>query len=223
MCIAQVLSDPEWSQSLFAWTGISGALLTRLLIDLATVGVLIGLVYYRIYRKTDLFLTFFGFNLIIFLITHLLNEVQLSMGAAFGLFAVFSMLRYRTEGLTAKDMTYLFIVISLGLISAVIRGGMGQLLLLNALILGCVYGLESGRLIRREWSKPVHYDRLDLLQPSLRPELLHDLRARTGLPVHRVDIQEFDLLKDCVKITVYYYQDATTLTSVAAPADSMAR
>ena len=73
----------------------------RLLVDVLTTTILIRLIYYRIYRRTDLFLTFFGFNFVIFLITYLLNKVQMSMGAAFGLFAIFSMLRYRTEGLSA--------------------------------------------------------------------------------------------------------------------------
>ena len=109
----------------------------RLLVDVLTTTILIRLIYYRIYRRTDLFLTFFGFNFVIFLITYLLNKVQMSMGAAFGLFAIFSMLRYRTEGLSAKDMTYLFIVISVGLISAIVKGSWDGL--------GIVTGKQIGR------------------------------------------------------------------------------
>src|SRR6476620_2890813 len=91
----------------------------RLAVDFLSVFVLIRFVYFPIYKSKEFFFTFFIFNLIIFLITYLLNKVDMSMGAAFGLFAVFSMLRYRTEGITTKDMTYLFIVIAIGLICAV--------------------------------------------------------------------------------------------------------
>jgi len=186
------------------------------------VGLIIRFIYYPIYRKTDLFLTFFVFNLIIFLVTYLLNQVQLSIVAAFGLFAVFSMLRYRTEGLRTKDMTYLFVVIALGLIGAIARGSLLTLASLYGLILGCVYALESNLLIRREWSKSVHYDRLDLLAPAFREELLDDLRRRTSLPVHRVEVQEFDLLKDSARITLYYYQHDQR-THLPAPADAPVR
>ncbi len=180
-------------------------LLARLFFDLLAVVVLVRLIYYRIYRKTDLFLTFFTFNLIIFLITYLLNQVQMSIGAAFGLFAVFSMLRYRTEGLSAKDMTYLFVVIAMGLISAVSNGSWIQVALLNGLILFMVQLLEGNWLIRREYSKTVTYDRIGLIVPKSRPELLQDLRSRTGLPIHRADIQDIDFLKDAARVTVYYY------------------
>ncbi|WP_106140022.1 DUF4956 domain-containing protein [Spirosoma oryzae] len=210
------------TQSLVSLLGLSDGLLLRAGIDLLTIVVLVRLIYYRIYRKTDLFLTFFAFNFVIFLITYLLNQVQLSIGAAFGLFAVFSMLRYRTEGLSAKDMTYLFVVIAIGLIAAVHRGNDAQLLAIHGAILLCVFLLESNWLFRREWSKAVLYDRLDLLAPALREQLLHDLRMRTGLPAHRIEIQELDLLKDAVRIILYYYTDAQS-TKTRTPADSLAR
>jgi Domain of unknown function (DUF4956) len=178
----------------------------RLLVDLLTVTILVRLIYYRLYRRTDLFLTFFGFNLVIFLITYLLNKVQMSMGAAFGLFAVFSMLRYRTEGLSAKDMTYLFIVISLGLISAIIKGSWDELGLVNGMIVLSVWLLEGNWLIKRELTKVVQYDKIDLILPERRAELIQDLRARTGLNIHRVEIQTMDFLRDSALIMIFYYQ-----------------
>ena len=94
----------------------------RLSVDLVSVFILIRFIYLPVQRNRELVFTLFLFNLIIFLITYLLNKVELSMGAAFGLFAVFSMLRYRTEGISIKDMTYLFMVIAMGLITAVSKG-----------------------------------------------------------------------------------------------------
>jgi hypothetical protein len=178
----------------------------RLCVDLLTTTVLVRFIYYRIYRRTDLFLTFFGFNLVIFLITYLLNKVQMSMGAAFGLFAVFSMLRYRTEGLSAKDMTYLFIVISMGLISAIIKGSWDELGLVNGMVLLSVWLLEGNLLMKRELTKSVQYDRIELILPDRREELLQDLQARTGLDIHRVEIQAMDFLKDSALIMIFYYQ-----------------
>lgn len=178
----------------------------RLLVDVLTTTILIRLIYYRIYRRTDLFLTFFGFNFVIFLITYLLNKVQMSMGAAFGLFAIFSMLRYRTEGLSAKDMTYLFIVISVGLISAIIKGSWDELGLVNGMILLVVWLLEGNLLIKRELTKTIQYDRIELITPERHEELLEDLRVRTGLAVHRVEVQEMDFLKDSALIMIFYYQ-----------------
>jgi hypothetical protein len=178
----------------------------RLLIDVLTTTILVRFIYFRNYRRTDLFLTFFSFNLVIFLITYLLNKVQMSMGAAFGLFAVFSILRYRTEGLSAKDMTYLFIVIAMGLISAIIKGSWDELGLVSSMVLLSVWLLEGNLLMKRELTKMVHYDRIELIIPDRREELLQDLQARTGLDVHRVEIQTMDFLKDSAPIMIFYYQ-----------------
>ncbi|MBB3838939.1 hypothetical protein FHS57_002945 [Runella defluvii] len=203
MLFLQELTTPDT----FEWFNkLPEKFFVRLLVDVLTTTILVRLIYYRIYRRTDLFLTFFGFNFVIFLITYLLNKVQMSMGAAFGLFAVFSMLRYRTEGLSAKDMTYLFIVISVGLISAIIKGSWDELGLVNGMILLVVWLLEGNLLIKRELTKNIQYDRIELITPERQEELLEDLRARTGLAVHRVEIQTMDFLKDSALIMIFYYQ-----------------
>ncbi|MBW3628613.1 MAG: DUF4956 domain-containing protein [Gemmatimonadetes bacterium] len=130
------------------------AMATRLAIDLACVIVLIRVIYYRTYRRTDLFLTFFSFNLVIFLIAFVLNSSEMSMGAAFGLFAVFSMLRYRTEGISATDMTYLFLGIALGLMLAVSSAGPVGLAMTGGIVLVSAWVLESGVLAKRELGPP---------------------------------------------------------------------
>lgn len=181
------------------------SLLIRLAIDLVCMVVLIGGIYYRHYGRTDLFLTFFSFNLAIFLITFLMNRVELTMGAAFGLFAVFSMLRYRTEGISAKDMTYLFLVIALGLITAVGNTGWPQLALVGFALLLSTQLLEGNWITRRELSQYVLYDNIALVNANARAQLIEDLQKRTGLSVHRVDVQEIDLIRDAARLTVYYY------------------
>lgn len=178
---------------------------SRLLINVATTMVIIRGIYYRYYKRADLFLTFFSFNIVIFLITFLLNKVEMTMGAAFGLFAVFSMLRYRTENISAKDMTYLFIVIAIGLIMAVSRGGWYELMLVGGIFILFTLLLESNWLIRREFSQQIFYEKIELLHLEKRKEMIEDLKARTGLNIHRVELQEIDLLKDAARITVYYH------------------
>jgi hypothetical protein len=185
---------------------LSSKFFIRLFIDLASVFVLIRLIFYKNYKKADQYLTFFAFNLVIFLITYLLNKVEMSMGAAFGLFAVFSMLRYRTESISTKDMTYLFLVIAIGLLSAISKGGWDELALLNGIILTATFLLESNWLIKKEFTKNIVYDNINLITPEKRTELLADLKKRTGFNVHRVEIQEIDFLKDATRMTIYFYE-----------------
>ncbi|AFK02055.1 hypothetical protein Emtol_0904 [Emticicia oligotrophica DSM 17448] len=184
---------------------LSNKFFVRLFIDLLSVFVLIRLIFYRNYKKADQYLTFFAFNLVIFLITYLLNKVEMSMGAAFGLFAVFSMLRYRTESISPKDMTYLFLVIAIGLLSAISKGGWDELTLLNGIILLATFLLESNWLIKKEFTKSLIYDNINLITPERRSDLLEDLKKRTGLNIHRVEIQEIDFLKDATRMTIYYF------------------
>jgi hypothetical protein len=196
-------------QSAFDLLGTPRAdLAFRLAIDLACVLVLIRLIYYRTYRRADLFLTFFSFNLVIFLIAYVLNSTEMSLGAAFGLFAVFSMLRYRTEGISATDMTYLFLGIALGLMLAVSSAGPLGLALIGGIVLACTALLESGLLAKREVRQEVVYDRIELVDARRRDELLEDLRARTGLNVERVRVEEIDLVKDSAKLVLYSHADA---------------
>lgn len=202
MILLQQLSTPET----FEWFDkLSGKFLMRLGIDLVSVFILIRLIYYRNYRRTDLFLTFFVFNLIIFLITFLLNKVEMSMGAAFGLFAVFSMLRYRTEGISTKDMTYLFLVIAVGLIMAIGKGSWDDLSVLSGIIILVTFLLESNILMKKEHTKIVIYDNIKLIPKDHRPQLIEDLKIRTGLNIHRVEIHNLDFLKDAATLTVFYY------------------
>ena len=130
----------------------------------------------------------------------------MTMGAAFGLFAVFSMLRYRTENISAKDMTYLFIVIAVGLITAVSNGSWPMLLLIGGIIILFILLLESNWLARREFAQQIHYEKIELIHVDKREALIADLKAITGLNIHRIEITQIDLLKDAAMIMVYYYE-----------------
>lgn len=179
--------------------------LFRILIDMASMIVLVRVVYQTIYKKKDYFFTFFMFNVIIFVITYMLNKVELSFGAAFGLFAVFSLLRYRTENISPKDMTYLFVVIALGLINSVSKGTFTELALLNGFIISFVFALDGNLLIRNEQVQCINYNNLENLKPNFQKQLMEDLKQRTGLDIHKVEIESIDMVKNNADIKVYYY------------------
>ncbi len=128
------------------------------------------------------------------------------MGAAFGLFAVFSMLRYRTEDISIKDMTYLFLVIAMGLICAVSKGNWDELSLLNAIILIITYLLESKLLMKKEVTKIVQYENIELIKPDKQKELIADLENRMGVKINHVTIGRLDFLRDSAQLHVYYYE-----------------
>jgi hypothetical protein len=194
-------------------TKISFKLFSRLLIDLVSVFILVRFIYYPIYKHREFFFTYFIFNIIIFLISFLLNKVDLSMGAAFGLFAVFSMLRYKTEEIAIKDMTYLFLVIAIGLVSAVTKVKDTAdsieclfLIAINAVILVLTFLLESNLFMKKELVKTIIYENIELIKSGKEDDLMADLKLRSGFNVHRYSIHKIDFLKDTAQIKVYFYE-----------------
>lgn len=177
----------------------------NLAINIGSVLFIIFLIYYPRNKKPEYLFTFILFNIVIFMLTYVLNEVKISMGAAFGLFAVFSMLRYRTAGIAMKDMTYLFLFIALGLISA-IRLDYYNLLVINGILIASIYLLDSNLLFKHESSRSVEYDNIKMITPENRAELIEDLKIRTGFNIHRVVVGKINLLKDSARIKIYFYE-----------------
>lgn len=174
-------------------------------IDITTMLLIFGLIYFPNYRNKEFMFTFFLFNIIIFIITFVLNKTNISMGAAFGLFAVFSMLRYRTEGISMKEMTYLLIAIALGLINA-IGLNLVPILVFNSIFAVFIFVLDHPIVFKQEVSKTVIYENIDLIKPENHELLMEDLRKRTGFDIHRYSIMSFDFLKDATTIIIYYYK-----------------
>jgi hypothetical protein len=184
----------------------------RLLIDLVSTYVLMQFVYFRFYKNKDLLFTYFVFNIVIFTISFLLNRVEISMGAAFGLFAVFSMLRYKTEEISIKDMTYLFLTIAIGIVSAVTRlkgvEDVYEYLFLIAIISAMILvalALESNWFMKQELFKTIYYEKIELIHPGKYSEFLEDLRSRTGIDIHRAEVQKIDFLRDTAQVKIYFY------------------
>ncbi len=214
MTILQIAADAEVTRTgMEAMLAFASKIGGRLVLDLLTVFVLVRLIYYPTYKQSEFFFMFVIFNLIIFMISFLLNKVDLSMGAAFGLFAVFSMLRYRTESISIKDMTYLFLCIAIGLLTAVtkIKGAveMYELMFLaglNASILLLTWFLETNRFVKKEQTKFITYENIELIQSHRQTELLEDIKKRTGINVHRLSVQRINFLKDSAIVKIYFYE-----------------
>jgi len=179
---------------------------TKLAIDFAFMYMLISVLYCRTYKSREYIFSFFIFNLIIFSLTYLLNKFEISMGAAFGFFAVFSMLRYRTEGLSMKDMTYLFLSIAMGLINGISHGYLIEIVVLNAMVIFLTYILESNFIFRKEYSKIVQYDVVENLHFEKLEILKVDLEARLGISINRVTIESIDFLRDSAMLKIYYFE-----------------
>ena len=179
----------------------------RYLLNLLTVFILFRFIYFKNYKKTDLFLTFFGFNSIIFFISFMLNKVEMSTGAGFGLFAVFSVLRYRTEGIGPKDMTYLFLSISIGLLTAIGPPNGIEISLFCFVIIALTYILENSLWGKKEVSKTIIFDSLDYINQSQQSELMKELKSKIGIEIHRLSVDNIDYLKDSCTITIYYYEN----------------
>ena len=173
-------------------------------INLLNVALIILLIYYPNYRKLDYIFTFIIFNLVIFLLTFVLKYVKLSVGAAFGLFAVFSMLRYRTQGLSIKDLTYLFIFIALGVISA-IQLEYYELGIIHGLVLVGTFVLDGNVIFKQERIKSIQYENIEMIKPDNHATLIEDLKKRTGLNIHRIVIGKINFLRDSANIKIYYY------------------
>lgn len=188
--------------------GLTGAadMLARFGINLVVVFILVYLIYYKRHKNKDFLFTFFLFNIVIFLICYLLSSNALSMGFAFGLFAIFSILRYRTVSVPIREMGYFFACITVGLVNALDQPDNGgiEMFAADGIILLVIFILERQHSLQHENYKEISYERIELIKPEKREEMLQDLRNRTGLPIHRVEINRIDFLRDVARIKAFY-------------------
>jgi hypothetical protein len=180
--------------------------LTRLGVDLFFTTLLVRGIYARVHRSREYVFTYFLFNVITFSMCLLLRKVPTELGFALGLFAVFGILRYRTEPIRLIDLTYMFIVIGLAIVNAVAnkRISLAELLAFNSVIVGMAALLQLSPAYRASRTTRMFYDNLELLKPNNKDELLADLRKRTGLAVVHIELERIDMLRDAAEITLYH-------------------
>jgi len=185
-----------------------GEMIIRFIIDFTVAFIIIRLIYYPIHKRKDYLFTYFMFNILIFFICILLNSVKLKLGFAFGLFAIFGVLRYRTEQLPIKEMTYLFMIIAIAIINSLTNNkiSIGEVMFTNIAIITGAFLLERVFLLKHESRKDVLYEKIENVKPENHDILINDLKDRTGLDIHRVQIGKIDFLRDTVRIMVYYHE-----------------
>ena len=147
----------------------------------------------------------------------LLDSVKLQLGFALGLFAIFGIIRYRTDPIAIKEMTYLFLVIGISVINALSNKKIShaELVFANLLIVFLTFGMERIWLLRHEVRKNILYEKIELIVPEKREELIEDLKSRTGLNISRKEIRRIDFLKDIANIRIFYYEDNTEYYFIA--------
>lgn len=181
--------------------------------------VIVRLIYYPSTQDKGYVFTFLAFNTIIYFVMSLLTSVEIGVGVGFGLFAIFSVLRYRTDEMPIREMTYLFIIIALPVMNSVLMSSSDFLImaLANLVIVAVLFVLEHEWGFHYEMSQKITYEMIELITPENRPRLLADLRERTGLPIKRVEIGKLDFLKDSAEIRIYYDPPKSNQPSVANP------
>jgi hypothetical protein len=171
--------------------------------------LIVRLIYYRVKDDKDYVFTYIMFNILTFFICFLLRKVPMEMGFALGLFAVFGILRYRTEAIPIRQMTYLFIVIGISMINALSNKSVSifEVLFTNGLITLITYLIDRLWFQTIEEKKSIVYEKIELIKPENKQELIKDLKERTGLPIHEVKVDKIDFLRDTAAVTIYYNRD----------------
>lgn len=182
-----------------------GVLFIRYVFNLF-ITVLVVNLYYRFSKNKDFLFTFIAFNSLIFFMVYIMSKVDIGVGFGFGLFALFSILRYRTEAIEIKEMSYLFVVITLGVLNALItdKFSYSELVAINILIVLLTYGLERVMVSQTLTSQNIVYEKIENITPARKNILMNDLQNRTGLVIQNIKVKNIDFLRDVVSITLYY-------------------
>ena len=184
-------------------------LLVKTAFNLSIILIIVRYIYYPITKNKDYLFTYLLISLTVFLLCILLDSVKIELAFALGLFAIFGIIRYRTDPIPIKEMTYLFLVIGVSVINALANKKISysELVFANVMIIAVTYGLEKIWLLRHETRKNIIYEKIDLIGPDKRDELLLDLKERTGIDVVRVEIRRIDFLKDIAYLRIFYYEN----------------
>lgn len=164
------------------------------------------LLYSRISKRKEFYFSYFAISISVFLLVYLLESVELELGFALGLFAIFGIIRYRTDAIPPKEMTYLFVIIAVSVVNALSEDYVGYfgLTMVNILLIGTLGALERILMLRQEDSLKIVYENIHNLHRDKEDELLQDLEDRTGIVIKRYRIDRIDFLRDIARITIYF-------------------
>lgn len=181
-------------------------LLIAFVINLIAIMIVVRWLYYPKCKRGEFFFTYILIAISTFMLIYVLGDVKLKAGIALGLFAIFSIIRYRTEQVAIREMTYLFIIIAISAINGLTVSELsyGEVLIINILFILSIFICESRLLISHYSYKVIKYDNINLITPDKRDELIADLEKRTGLKIEKVEVGAIDFLKDAAIVKMYY-------------------
>lgn len=182
------------------------SLALRFAFNLAATFVIVVLLYARISRRKEFYFSYFAISIAVFLLVFLLESVKIELGFALGLFAIFGIIRYRTDAIPPKEMTYLFIIIAVSVINALSKDYFGyvELTFVNLLLVGALWALEKILMMRRENSLEITYEKIENMHKDKEAEMLKDLESRTGVKIVRYQINKINYLRDTARITIFF-------------------
>jgi len=183
-------------------------LIFRFLFNFFWIFVIVRLLYYPTAKRKDYLFTYFMISLMVFFICFLLDNVKLQLGFALGLFAIFGIIRYRTSQIPIKEMTYLFLIIGLSVVNALANKKISyaELIFTNFMAVVVIFFLERVWFLKHESRKTIVYEKINLILPEHRAELLADLEKRTGLEIHRIEVGRINFLQDTARIRIFYFE-----------------
>lgn len=191
-------------------------LILRFSLNLIVILILVRWLYYSTTKRRDYLFTYILISTLIFLLCFLLASVKLQIGFALGLFAIFGIIRYRTSSIPIKEMTYLFLIIGVSIINSLAdsRRSVAEVLFTNFIIIAITFCMEKMWLQKRELSKIVVYNKIDLIKPEKIEELKNDLQERTGIKkISRVEVGKIDFLKDSCRLQIFYSVNGNQLNN----------
>jgi len=171
--------------------------------------IIIRYLYYPITKRKDYLFTYYLIGLITFFLCFALKKLDIDTGMGLGLFAIFGIIRYRTDAIEIKEMTYLFLIIGISVVNSLASRqiSIAEMALINIAIVSITYGLEYIWLVKHLTRKTITYERIDLILPDRYEEMKSDLESRTGLNIHRIDVGKINFLDDTATVRIYYYAD----------------
>ena len=190
-------------------------LLLRFAFNLLICWSVIQFFYYQKSRRKDYYFTFMLFSVTIFLLLFLLESIPMQIGFALGLFAIFGMIRYRTETVQIREMTYLFVIIGISVINGLAMDvPLVTVLIANLLFILIIWLLESNQFLKHTSTKIILYEKINLIKPARYDEMLADLIERTGLDITKVEVGHIDFLRDVAFLKVYYKADSDEINTI---------
>jgi hypothetical protein len=184
-------------------------LLIRLCVNVVFITILIRFLYYAKTKRKDYLFTYYLIGTITFFLCFGLKKLDIDTGMGLGLFAIFGIIRYRTDAIEIKEMTYLFLIIGLSVVNALASNqlSIAEMALINVFMVVLTYVLEFLWLMKHETRKTINYERIDLITPDKASEMKGDIEGRTGLSINRFEIGKIDFLNDTAQVRIFYYAE----------------